>query len=98
MSEIVETKEQLETKRRIFNDLLQNHVMEITFKKKNGEERKMLCTLMEKHLPPAKIVEDTKPKVERKKSETAIAVWDMEAEDWRSFAIDSVQTFAFAPK
>ena len=49
----------------------------------------------------ATLSEELIPKVEksattRKKSDEALAVWDIEAEDWRSFRWDSVKTINFS--
>jgi hypothetical protein len=60
----------------------------VTFTKKDGTERVMNCTLDPKQLPPQVVVEDKK---ERKKSDTTIAVFDLEAKAWRSFTIKSVK-------
>lgn len=63
---------------------LQNTVAKVEFTKLNGEQRVMLCTLMEEHLPKIESV-STKPK-----SNTHLSVWDLEKNGWRSFRIDKV--------
>jgi len=51
--------------------------------------RTMHCTLQEQYLPQQMHTDE----VASKKSETAIAVWDLEKEAWRSFRVDSVVKF-----
>ena len=89
-----ESQETLEIKRRIFNDLLHHHTMEVTFKKKDGEIRTMNCTLQADLIPVVNESTDEK-KTKRKQPTTSIAVWDLDSKGWRSFMIDSVQTFSF---
>jgi hypothetical protein len=73
-----------------YKDELRKGICEITFQKKNGDIREMVCTLSMNHIP-----EDKQPKGTgtEKPSKDAIAVWDVRKEDWRSFRIDSVITF-----
>jgi len=51
----------------------------------------MQATLSEELIPKAE-----KSATTRKKSDEALAVWDIEAEDWRSFRWDSVKTINFS--
>jgi len=64
--------------------ILQNSVALVTFIKKNGELRKMKCTLISETLPD---LVGTK----RKKNYDVLPVWDLEKNAWRSFRIDSVK-------
>jgi hypothetical protein len=49
----------------------------------------MLCTLQESQIP-----ESARPKGEvKKKSDDALAVWDIEKQAWRSFRYDSLEQF-----
>ena len=59
----------------------------ITFTKKDGTERVMNCTLQPELLPTVELKEN---KVERKKSENTMAVYDLDAKGWRSFTLKSV--------
>lgn len=61
----------------------------ITFIKNDGTERVMRCTLDPVVLPKAEIKEDKKP---RKKSDTTLAVYDIESNGWRSFVLKSVKS------
>ena len=67
----------------------------VTFIKKDGTERVMQCTLKPGLLPNKEVNEDKTP---RKKSENTVAVYDLEAKDWRSFTISSVKGVSFAMK
>ena len=65
----------------------------VVFTKKDGTERTMQCTLDPAALPKVVVKEDKK--ADRKKSDTSIAVYDIEAKGWRSFTIRSVKNFKF---
>jgi len=70
-------------------DALQNEICVVEFVKVNGDSRTMVCTLKESLLPEnVSIV--VPPKQE---NEDVIATWDIQAEGWRSFRIDSVKSF-----
>jgi hypothetical protein len=71
--------------------LLRTNVVTISFVKKDGSERKMRCTLGESKIPSEK----TPKNAGRAKSEDAIAVFDIEKQDWRSFRFDSVKMIEF---
>jgi len=62
----------------------------VEFIKKDGAERKMLCTL-DPELVPGLAIEENKKEKTRKVSEEALAVYDLEANAWRSFRYDSVK-------
>lgn len=65
----------------------------VTFTKKDGTERVMNCTLRADLLPAVEIKEDKAP---RKQNESALAVYDLEANGWRSFTVSSVKRVEFA--
>lgn len=65
----------------------------ITFIKKDGTERVMKCTLRADMLPAVEIKEDKTP---RKQNDSALAVYDLESEGWRSFTVSSVKRVEFA--
>jgi hypothetical protein len=69
---------------------LREHVMEVSFTKVNGDNRIMRCTLRKDLLPPTYIAEETKEKTFHKENPDVIAAWDVQANGWRSFRIDSV--------
>lgn len=75
--------------RKEMKDALQKEICVVEFVKVNGESRTMVCTLKESLLPEnVSIV--VPPKQE---NEAVIATWDVQAEGWRSFRIDSVKSF-----
>jgi len=69
---------------------LKNEVATITFTKKDGSERVMKGTLMPTLLPE---FTSDKPKKERKVNEEVVAVFDIEANGFRSFRLDTVTSF-----
>jgi hypothetical protein len=66
----------------------------VEFTKKDGNYRKMTCTLNADLLPTKvdKISESTSPK---KENLDIISVFDMEAQAWRSFIVKNVQNISF---
>lgn len=63
---------------------LRNGVCEVTFKKVNGDERVMPCTLKPELLPEQNQKELTFETVKERKGD-AISVWCTDANAWRSF-------------
>jgi len=83
-------------KREWFESVLKNEIVTITFTKKDGTEREMRCTLKQDLLPVTEVVESTEEdKPKRAKSETSVAVFDLDLNGWRAFSIDSVKTISF---
>ena len=72
---------------------LQVQKCRVVFKKINGEERDMSCTLMENVLPKA-----TKDPLSQKKvravNEAVIVAWDVNKDDFRSFRVENVVSFS----
>lgn len=72
-------------------EMLQKGVVTVEFTKVNGEYRKMEATLKADMMP--QVVREIEEKaVPRKKNEDALSVWDINAEGWRSFRWDKLQT------
>ena len=69
---------------RIVKDLRLGNV-EVLFTKKDGTERKMLCTLIN-------IPAEHQPKNEIEYAENTIRVFDIEKQGWRSFRLDSIKS------
>jgi hypothetical protein len=71
---------------------LQTRNCRVIFKKINGEERNMECTLMENVLPKA-----TKDPLSQKKvravNEAVIVAWDINKDAFRSFRVENVVSF-----
>lgn len=71
--------------------LLRETEVTIKFVKKDGSERKMVCTLLESKIPEEKQPKNTG----KKQSDESLAVFDVEKQDWRSFRWDSINTIEF---
>ena len=71
-------------------ETLRKEVLEVTFKKLDGDERKMPCTLITSFLPPAKKDDPMTQKKVREVSDKVCAVWAVEAKGFRSFRYDRV--------
>ena len=83
-----------ENGREWLRELLHERVVGVTFTKKDGTERVMQATLSENFIPEVQNTEKTA--TTRKKSDEALAVWDIEAEGWRSFRWDSIKSVNFS--
>ena len=71
--------------------LLRDSEVTVKFTKKDGSERKMLCTLAENKIPSEKSPKN----LGKTKSDEALAVFDLEKQSWRSFRFDSVKEINF---
>jgi hypothetical protein len=72
---------------------LRNERMNICFTKADGTERWLHCSLHPELIPAEKLQKEEAST--RKKSDEALAVWDIEKQDWRSFRYDSVKEFSY---
>lgn len=70
---------------------LHEKVCEIVFTKANGDERVLHGTLKEDLLPQQIDVEEAIQKKTKKPNPDVLAVYDVQAEGWRSFRWDSVK-------
>jgi hypothetical protein len=66
----------------------------VIFRKANGEERDMICTLQESVVPAATKADPITQTKVRSLNEEVIPVWDVKAQGWRSFRVDSVISFS----
>jgi hypothetical protein len=74
-------------------EMLEVTTCQVDFTKVNGDTRNMTCTLRADLIPaPTKSDPITQKKV-RAVNEEVIPVWDINAEGWRSFRVDSVTGF-----
>jgi hypothetical protein len=80
--------------RKWLREMLSKQEATISFTKTDGSERKMLCTLEESKIPSEKLPKNSG----KKQSEDALAVFDVEKQDWRSFRWDSVTRIEFSLK
>ena len=83
------------TKRESMLTNLREGACRVTFTKKNGDTREMLCTLEMRNIPEYK-----RPIGESaiKENPEVIRVFDMEKYEWRSFRVDSVTDFEIVPE
>lgn len=64
-------------------------VITVYFTKKDGTNRVMKCTLLPEYIQDNRqLLQEDKPA--RAENPDVMAVWDVEANGWRSFRIDSV--------
>jgi len=75
--------------------LLGAYVLEVEFIKQNGDTRKMSCTTKSDKIPAG---HEPKGDITVPLNEGVIRVFDVEAEGWRSFRVDSVKSFGFTQK
>ena len=73
---------------------LQVQKCRVVFKKINGEERDMVCTLMETILPKAKKEDPLTQKKVRAVNEETIVAWDVSKDAFRSFRVENVVSFS----
>jgi len=74
-------------------EMLQASTCQVDFTKVNGDTRNMTCTLREDFIPAPAKSEPITQKAVRAVSEEVIPVWDINAEGWRSFRVNSVTGF-----
>ena len=80
------------TDKQSLKEILQSHIVDICFTKKDGTERKMTCTLKATLLPEVELKED---KSIKKDNEEVLAVWDLEKKAFRSFRIESLKSLKY---
>jgi hypothetical protein len=71
--------------------LLFEQEVSISFKKIDGTERKMKCTLAESQIPVEKLPKNAK----KSQNDQVLPVFDIEKQEWRSFRWDSVTEIQF---
>ena len=77
----------LESEKEWLRKILRNEIIDVTFLKKDGSERKMQCTLLSEEIPTDMVPKGTK----KTQSTETIAVFDVENQGWRSFRWDSIK-------
>ena len=75
-------------------DLLKANIIEVTFKKVNGDLRVMPCTLKADILPAMPVKEQTNRRV----NDDTLSVWCTDKNEWRSFRIANVTKFEILNK
>jgi len=74
-------------------ETLGKEIVDVTFQKLSGDERKMKCTLIPSMLPPAQRDDKLSQTKIRNLEEKTLVVWaiDIEPSAWRSFRYDRVK-------
>ena len=72
--------------------VLQTGIANVTFLKKDGTQRNLLCTLLPSELPAQTDLEEAVQK--KTPNPEVLAVWDLENKGCRSFRYDSVLGFS----
>ena len=74
-------------------EMLCKEIVDVTFQKLSGDERKMKCTLIPSMLPPAQRDDKLSQTKIRNLEEKTLVVWaiDIEPSAWRSFRYDRVK-------
>ena len=65
---------------------LRTAVLTVSFDKVNGDRRDMTCTLDRRYLPS----DQQADAVIAKPTKASLAVWDLNANGWRSFRLDRI--------
>jgi hypothetical protein len=76
----------------VVNELREGIVKLSFVKVKDGQVRNMRATLNDKFIPADKMPK-TDANANTEKNQLAVRVFDLDVEDWRSFRVDSLQTF-----
>lgn len=75
-------------------NLLKGNICIVEFRKKNGDLRRMKCTLKEESLPKRYWPQDSN----RVENDNFLPVFDVELNEWRGFNLDSIKSFTILPK
>jgi hypothetical protein len=75
----------------LLREALHAHVVQVQFLKSDGSVRIMQATLREAHLPTQSVTAShATPRVS---SPHVCRVWDLDKQAWRSFRMDSIQSW-----
>jgi len=74
-------------------ETLSKEIVDVTFQKLSGDERKMKCTLIPSMLPPAQRDDKLSQTKIRNLEDKTLVVWaiDIEPSAWRSFRYDRIK-------
>lgn len=70
---------------------LKSHVMEVSFTKVNGDHRTMRCTLDQRIVPQPVDYKHLEEQHSKPENLEIVVCWDVQANGWRSFRVDSVK-------
>jgi len=76
--------------------LLREQKVIVTFNKKDGDKRVMTCTLNQDIIPESKRPKAKPEGEQKKKNDKVLAVYDINAEGWRSFTWANVTNVEFS--
>ena len=77
--------------RNLLLEQLHNRIVVVTFTKSDGSERRMRATLLTEYLPEKPPIDPSSPvKPVRVAPPNQIRVWDVDANGWRSFNLETV--------
>ena len=76
----------------MLKEMLHNGVVSIVFEKADGTIREMNCTLNPTEMPPQLLTEQQEAAKVRNENPDLLAVWDVDANGWRSFNISKVRS------
>lgn len=77
-----------------FKSLFIDNIVNLTFKKVDGSERTMKCTLKPSLLP---LIEKKDPSKKKTENENVLPVWNLDENSFRSFRVDSVLRYEIIP-
>ena len=75
----------------MLKEMLHNGVVSIVFEKADGTIREMNCTLNPTEMPPQLLTEQQNAARVRNENPDLLAVWDVDANGWRSFNVSKVR-------
>ena len=92
VADTVATLKGIPTKQELV-EMLGNEIVDVTFQKLSGDDRKMKCTLIPSMLPPAQREDKLSQTKIRNLEDKTLVVWaiDIEPSAWRSFRYDRVK-------
>ncbi len=73
-----------------WNQILRNKAIRISFRKADGTDTTKFATLREEYLPEPRNETD---EGDRELSSTNVTFWSVEDNGWRSFRVDSVNSY-----
>ena len=76
----------------MLKEMLQNGIISIVFEKADGTIREMNCTLNPTEMPAQRLTEEQNAAKIRTENADLLAVWDVDANGWRSFNISKVRS------
>jgi len=76
--------------------ILREQKVVVTFNKKDGDKRIMTCTLNQDIIPEAFRPKEKPEGEQKKKNDNVLAVYDINAEGWRSFTWANVTQVEFS--